>query len=404
MGNEQKSIIKMFHQYPLSLRYPMKALGAIRERLYNAHPDHHAIPRGMAWVAMFVFLGKLAGASKEMAIAYRYGVTADVDAYLFVSNVVLLPVSLWFTVLSFVLLPMVARTRQEASAGLPQFRAELLGHVLLLSVALAILACLGLPVLLRFSWTGLPPTTLFIALHLAPVLVMLLPLGVLISFFSAWMLAAGRHANTLLEGVPALTILIALLVFHGRGTVPLVWGTVTGFVFHLSCLAGLLARSGEISVPRFTMQSPQWPAYWHGFGIMLAGQALMSVIGIIDQFFAAHLDMGTIATLNYANRILALILGLGATAVGRATLPVFSKAQAQGGGQLPRVATQWMLIMFVAGVVSMIIGLWLAPWAVKLLFERGAFKARDTQAVAEVFRYSLAQLPFISHIWYKFLS
>ena len=64
---------------------------------------------------------------------------------------------------------------------------------------------------------------------------------------------------------------------------------------------------------------------------MLAGQALISFIGIIDQFFAAPLGTGAIATLSYANRILASMLGLGATAVARATLPVFSQAQAQGG-------------------------------------------------------------------------
>jgi peptidoglycan biosynthesis protein MviN/MurJ (putative lipid II flippase) len=120
----------------------------------------------------------------------------------------------------------------------------------------------------------------------------------------------------------------------------------------------------------------------------------MSFIGIIDQFFAAHLGTGAIATLSYANRILALILGLGAMAVARATLPVFSQAQAQGGGHLHRVATHWARILFMLGVVAMIVSWWLAPWAVELLFERGAFTARDTQTVTEVFRYGLAQLPF----------
>ena len=38
-------------------------------------------------------------------------------------------------------------------------------------------------------------------------------LGVVISVLSAWMLAAGRHSNTLLEGVPALAILVAVIAF-----------------------------------------------------------------------------------------------------------------------------------------------------------------------------------------------
>jgi peptidoglycan biosynthesis protein MviN/MurJ (putative lipid II flippase) len=363
-------------------------------RLRNAHPDHHAIARGMAWVTLFVMLGKLAGAAKEMVIAYRYGVSIEVDAYLFVFNLVNWPVAVWFSVLTVVLVPLAARIRQGAAAELPRFRAELLGLTLLLGMASAFLAWLGLPLLLRSSWTGLPSTTVTIATNMAMVLALLAPLGVLISLFSAWMLAAGRHANTLLESVPALVILVVLLAFPGGGAEPLVWGTLAGFALHLVSLAAPLTWRGESEAPRFTHQSLQWPTFWQGFGIMLAGQALMSFIGIIDQFFAASLGTGAIATLSYANRILALMLGLGATSVGRATLPVFSQAQAQGGGLLHRVATYWVRLLFVVGVIAMVVGWWLTPWAVKLLFEHGAFTARNTAAVTEILRYGLAQLPF----------
>ena len=377
-----------------AVAYPMILARAWVDRLRNAHTDHYAIALGMAWVALFGFLGKLAGAAKEMAVAWRYGVSEEVDAYLFVFNLMSWPVGVWFSVLTVVLVPLAARIRQGASAELPRFRAELLGLTLMLGVVLAFLAWFGLPLLLRSPWTGLPVTSVTIATNMVPTLALLAPLGVLISLFSAWMLAAGWHANTLLESVPALAIFLALLVFPGGGVEPLVWGTIAGFAFHLASLALPLAQRSEIEAPRFIRRSPQWPAFWQGFGIMLVGQAMMSFIGIIDQFFAAHLGTGAIATLSYANRILALILGLGAMAVARATLPVFSQAQAQGGGHMHRVATHWARILFMLGVVAMIISWWLAPWAVELLFERGAFTALDTQTVTEVFRYGLAQLPF----------
>ncbi len=372
----------------------MKVLCAIRERLRNAHPDHHAIATSMVWVALFVLLGSLAHAAKEMVIAYRYGVSAEVDAYLFVFNLLRWPVGLWFSVLTVVLVPLAARIRHGASADLPGFRAELLGLALLLGLVLVFLAWVGLPLLLHSPWTGLPSTTVTIATEMVPALALLAPLGVLISLFSAWMLAAGRHANTLLEGVPAIVLLMALLAIPGGGVEPLVWGTLAGFAFHLISLAASLVKRDEIETPRLTRQSSQWPAFWQGFGVMLIGQALMSVIGIVDQFFAAHQGTGAIATLSYANRILALILGLGATVVSRATLPVFSRVQAQGGEQLHNVAAHWARLLFALGVVAMIVGWWLAPWGVKLLFERGAFTSWDTKAVTEIFRYGVMQLPF----------
>lgn len=363
-------------------------------RVRNAHPDHHAIARNMAWVALFVLFASLARAAKEMVIAYRFGISSEVDAYLFVFNLISWPIGVWFSILTVVLIPLAARIKQGASADLPRFRSELLGLTILFGMILTCVSWIGLPWLLHSPWTGLPKTTATIAVKMVPALSWLAFLGAVISLFSAWMLAAGRHANTLLESVPALVILVVLLIFHGYGIGPLVWGTLAGFVFHLASLAVPLARQKETGTPIFTRRSPQWIPFWQGFSIMLAGQVLMSFIGIIDQFFAAHLGTGAIATLSYANRILGLIIGMGALAVSRATLPVFSKAHAQAGEQLHRVATHWVHLMFVLGVFAMIVSWLLAPWGVKLLFERGAFTAQDTIVVARVLRYGLTQLPF----------
>jgi len=87
-------------------------------------------------------------------------------------------------------------------------------------------------------------------------------------------------------------------------------------------------------------------------------------------------------------------MGLGATAVSRATLPVFSDAQAKGSAQVRRVAMRWAQLLFALGAAALVIGWLLAPWGVRVLFERGAFTAHDTDSVAEVLRYALFQVPF----------
>jgi peptidoglycan biosynthesis protein MviN/MurJ (putative lipid II flippase) len=155
-----------------------------------------------------------------------------------------------------------------------------------------------------------------------------------------------------------------------------------------------MVRRCELEAPSFTLLSPQWQWFWQGFGIMIGGQALMSLTVIIDQFYAVGLGTGSIATLGYANRILALILGLAAVAVSRATLPIFSQARPGESGDIHGVATYWARMMFMVGIAVMAISHVLAPWAVKLLFEHGQFTPRDTAIVAQVLRYSLPQLPF----------
>lgn len=372
----------------------MSLFRRLRRHLVDPASHHGSIARGFLWVSFFVLVGKLVAAAKEVAIAYRYGVAGEVDAYLFVFNLLSWPIAIWFNVLTMVLPPLAASIRQQAPQEFPRFRAELLGLTLLLGLALAGLSWVALPWLLRSSLTGLPGGTVNIAIDLVPPLIPLVLLGVLSGLFSAWMLTAGRHANTLLESVPALFILLAIMLIPDHGAEPLVWGTVVGFVVHLAGLAVLQARHHEIGTPSFSRQSSYWPLFWQGFGAMLAGQTLISVAALVDQFFAARMSPGAITVLTYSNRILALILGMGALAVSRATLPVFSQAQMAQGNQVYRIASHWVRIMFLLGGGALVAGWWLAPWGVGLLFERGAFTKQDTVAVAEVLRYGLTQLPF----------
>src|SRR3546814_20731428 len=50
-------------------------LKTFKQRLSNLHSDHRRIAQGALRVAFFLLLGKAAGAFKEMAVAYRYGVS-----------------------------------------------------------------------------------------------------------------------------------------------------------------------------------------------------------------------------------------------------------------------------------------------------------------------------------------
>lgn len=374
----------------------MNLVRAFRARLQRVHADHHAIARSMLWIVFFAFLGRIAGAAKEMVVAYRYGISEVVDSYILIFNLINVPIGIWFGVLTVVLVPLAARIRNDQSLELPRFRAELLGLGLILAVSFLGMAWLSLSYLMSSSWLGLPQATTRVAEKMVPGLVALAPLGVVVSLFSAWIMSSGRHTNTLLESIPALVLMAVVIVFPSGGPEALVWGIVAGATLHLISLTVPLAWLREIETPRFTRQSPYWIPFWQGFGIMLAGQALMSIVSIVDQFFAARLGAGAIATLGYASRILALLLALGAMAVSRATLPVFSKAQALGAGQshMARVATHWARLLFGLGLAAAVIGWWLAPWIVRLLFERGAFTSKDTEAVMEVLRFGLPQIPF----------
>jgi len=157
----------------------------------------------MAWIALFVVVASLARAAREMAIAYRYGVSVNVDAFLFVFNLVSWPIAVWLSVLSIVLVPIAAQLGRSDPSALRRFRAELLGNTLAVGTLLALAAWAVLPTLLRSSWVGLPPATADIAVGTSAALALLLPLGFAIGLLSVWMMAESRHSNSAFEAIPA---------------------------------------------------------------------------------------------------------------------------------------------------------------------------------------------------------
>lgn len=369
-------------------------LQTLLARVRALHADHRAIARGMLSVMLFVAIGKLAGAAKEVVVAWRFGVGEVIDAYAFVFNLIMWPVSVWFSIITIVLIPLAARLQRGQAKEYAEFRAQLLGLAILLGVGLALLGWAALPLAIQSQAVGMSPATAELATTMTGPLLMIVPCWTVAHLLSALIMSRGRHINTLLEGVPALVILLALLAFRDGGAGALVWGTVAGIATQLACLLAIERGNGSLHWPRFTFRSAQWAWIRQGAVVTLVGQGAMSLTGVIDQFAAAQVGAGAISTLNYSNRLLALLLSLGSLAVGRAMLPVLSESEARGDGGTGGIARRWWEAMFLGGVLATAIAIALAPWAVEVLFQRGEFTSRDTQAVVEVLTFGLFQLPF----------
>jgi peptidoglycan biosynthesis protein MviN/MurJ (putative lipid II flippase) len=361
------------------------------------HADHRRIASGAARVAFFLLLGKFAGAAKEMAVAYRYGISDIVDAYQFTMTLAAwLPVTL-VGVLSVVLIPVLVRIQGKEHTDRIRFLSELQGWTVLVGCVLAALVYVAWPLVLQRFGQGLSQPVQAMSQTLTFAFAPAAFLTLLTGISAARLRAHERHVNTLLDSVPAVVILAAVMLAGSQPSVgPLLWGTLAGYVLQSAWLLWLANRADQVWVgPRFSLHSQQWPHLAKAAGIMLIGQVAMSLVAPIDQYTAANLGGNANATLGYANRLLSLVLGLGAASVGRAALPVLADVYARGDHiQARRMAIQWSVWMLLAGAVAVLAGWLLAPWGVSLLFERGQFTAADTLVVAQTLRWGLLQLPF----------
>jgi peptidoglycan biosynthesis protein MviN/MurJ (putative lipid II flippase) len=207
-------------------------------------------------------------------------------------------------------------------------------------------------------------------------------------------MATGHHANTLIEGVPALAVMAAILLSVSATPGPLIWSTLAGGVLQLVALAVYIGRRGELALPSLKGAASQMEAVWLGFGLVAFGQTLSTTTAIVDQVMAAPLGAGSIATLGYASRILTLVNGLAALVITRAALPVVSTLHSEQDPIMRHIALQWAGVVFALAMLAAILGYWIAPIAVPLLFEGGAFTANDSVHVIRVISFGLPQLPF----------
>lgn len=368
-------------------------LSRLRRTMMDVASPNRQIALGFVWVGCFVFIGKLAGAAKEMAIAWRYGVSETVDAYVLTLNIATLPVSLWFAVLTLVLIPLVSTMRHKEPAEISRFQGELIGLTMIGGALLGLVFCWALPWALSTGVLGLAGPAMEEAFAMARPMSMLLPMGMLISVLSAWLMSYGKHRNTLYEAIPALCILAALVFWDRRGAAPLVWGTVIGFTLQTAMLALPMMQKNGLAIPAFRMSSPAWTPFRAGIGTMVIGQALMTLTTVVDQVLAAHLDAGAISELSYANRIVSLLASLGAMAISRSTLPVFADMIGGEKGDVRTMAERWVLLMFILGLLVLLMGWIASPWIVAGLFQRGSFTSQDTDAVSDLLRIFLLHLP-----------
>jgi putative peptidoglycan lipid II flippase len=364
-------------------------------RLSSPHPYHRRIAKGALVIGLLTLLAKIFVAGREIAIAWRFGLSGTADAYALALTATTWLPTMIAGVMAVVLVPrLVGVTRSAERRG--GFLAELNGSVVALGVAVAALTWFAAPAASSLLASRTEPRTLeltaWMSAQMAPVA--LLVIGS--AYLSARLQARERYGFSVTEAVPALVIILFLVtpaVFPGAAA--LTAGTVIGYLLQLIVLAAMVRKSDPpLGAMRFSHRSGEWSSLYGSILLMMAGQLLITASNPIDQAFAAPIGEGAVATLAYANRIVTLFSGFGTIVVGRALLPVLSAAMEDGNPELGRRhAIQWSAMLLGLAMLGSA-ALWVAaPELVRVLFQRGAFTSAASADVAEVVRAGLLQLP-----------
>lgn len=343
-------------------------------------------------------LVKLVAMAKELAIAYQFGTGDVLDAFLIAYLLPAFAINVVAGSLSACLVPAYIRAKEQQGQEAAQvlFSGFLWWGIVLL-VGVSLLLAVVAPYILPWIATGFEASKLELVEELFYWLLPLLFIGGMTAVTGAVLNAGERFA--LVAVAPMLTPLVVfamVLLFVDRwGIYAVVAGTVTGCMLEFTVIARGVSRRGLSLLPRWSGARREMMLIRQQFLPLAAGALLMSSASVVDQAMAAMLDPGSVAALGFGNKVPALILGLGAMALGTAVLPYFSVqiARCDWNGVRHTFETYTRLILLIS-VPFTILLYFCSEWMVRLLFQRGAFTTEDTAIVGSVQAYYCLQIPF----------
>lgn len=339
--------------------------------------------RGSLLTAGFSLAGSVLGLARDLLLARFFGAVSSTDAFLVAWTVPETAAPLLIEDgMSYLMVPVFSRTagsRQATRRTVAETWPPLLAAAGAAAAAVALLA----PLLVRLIAPGLADPGLAVRCT------RLTAITVLMFGLTGYAAAALRSHHVF--GPPAsiyvaynIGILALMIAAHDTwGVAAAAGGVALGAALMVAVQAPFFLR---------TLGAPGRPARGAG-AVTLAAVAPIVVFTLlrqaqvyVERYLGSELPTGTISHLNYAQKVAQVPMSL-SVMLAVVSFPTLSRA-IQAGRLAEARHRMARDLSIAAGAVTLatLFLLAFAPWVIALLFQHGAFTARDTAATASIMR------------------
>jgi putative peptidoglycan lipid II flippase len=340
-----------------------------------------------------VFLSRVIGLFREMAIAYAGGARGDVDAYqiaFVIPEILNHIVASGFLSVTFIPIFSGYLAADREAEGWKVFSVILNSFGLMLIVFIGI-SLLFAPELISWIAPGIQdPILLAKAVRMTRII-----LPAQFFFFTGGMLTAVQFAKESFS-LPALAPLVYNIGIIAGGMLlgPVLkmegfsWGVLAGsFIGNFVIQYRGARKVGMKYTPTLDFTHPDFLLYIRLSLPLMVGLTMSFSTEFFLKFFGSYLPEGSIACLNYGLRVMFVLVGLLGQAIGTASFPYMARLAAEN--QIPEMnrlldSTLKYLSLIIPFSMLLII---LRHEVVAVLFERGRFDAAATNQTAGVLLY-----------------
>ncbi len=344
------------------------------------------VARATVVVMVMLGLSRVLGLGREAAIAHQFGATYITDAFFVAYTVPNIFYAVAGVALATVIVPIfteyLTQNRREEAWRL----CSMITNALIVFTALGAVAGMFLaPVIVGILGTGFAPETFRLSVQLTMIM-----FPSIIFFSLAGLFMGILNANNVF-GLPAFgsaamnIVIISAALFLGGiyGVQGLAFGVVGGAATMAMIQLPVLRKLGFRYKLELNLKHPEVKRVLYLMLPLTLGLSVNQVYLMVDWVLASGLAEGSIAALNYANKLIQLPQSLFVLAVSTAIFPTLSRYVSEGRPQemaaTLRRGIKVVLLLAVPAVAGLVV---LRYPIVTLLFQRGAFDTVATEMTA----------------------
>lgn len=344
------------------------------------------ILRATGVVLVMNLIVKVLGFLRETSLANAFGASELSDAYLSAYTIpyflqAILGYALVTAVVPILTRYLVAGQEKEASyVGSAIINLTAVGLA-----AVTLLGIIGCDLLVKLLAPGYGPEQAALTASLARIMfpsVVFMGVGMVLTGICN---AHYRFAvSAFAPGVSNIIIIVSLLFFSASwGIWGAAWGTLLSFVGFFAIQVPVLWQIGFKYRPVLDLRHPAVRQLLREIGPIILGVAVNQIYFAVNRIFASGLAEGTISSINYANKLMMLPMGIFVAAVANAIYPALAEfSLKKDRGRLADTMKGGLISVMLVAIPAAVGLALLAEPIIQLLFEHGEFTHEATKATA----------------------
>jgi putative peptidoglycan lipid II flippase len=344
------------------------------------HPAAEIVRKGSV-ITFITLLSRPLGYVREAIQAYLFGATLLVDAFIVAFNFPELVQTLFFSGATSAFLIPVCTKYLKDDKEYSEIYSTFINLSLIITVALSAIFLIFTTTIIHIIAPGFSPATKAVTARLFIVMIPVISLHTLLSVMKAFMNARDHFAAPELSGILwNIAFIVAAVALAPRmGVYSLAVGVTAGSLLQVAMQIPFLRRLKIGYRPILRLGHPSLLEAKRLFAGALIATSIVPINSFVGRIIGSYLPHGEVASLAYAFRIFVLPFSLFAVPVYTVMFTHMSKLFHENDRQaIFSHVDSAVLLLCLTLIPSTVVLCATGDLLVQLLYQRGAFTARDT--------------------------